>query len=242
MSAENVTSKVVRLDEWRRARALDRGGSSSRLPPDETRVTAVGAARQFSDREWMRLKGQLTAYAFGRTGRRSWDRAEDYAQSAITQFLGHSELWEPERESILKHLCKRVIGIMSNDWHRKRSSFEVAMLPQKLRELEVDDGGEPADEVLDRRRLAAQFRARLEERLAGDEVALTVIVLMTEGIATPKALENASGLKEAQVGEARRRVFYHAKIVSKELGEAMDAEDDESSREDGEDEEEESVR
>jgi hypothetical protein len=229
MTTENVTSNVVRLDDWRRARALDRGGSSSR-------VSAVGASKSFSDREWTRLKGQLTAYAFGRTGRRSWDRAEDYAQSAITQFLANPEPWEPERETILKHLCKRVIGIMSNDWHRKRSSFEVAMLPRKLRELEVDDGGEATDEVLDRRRLAKQFRARLEERLAGDDLALTLIVLMTEGIATPKALEKASGLNEAQVCEARRRIFYHAKIVSKELGEAMDAEDDESLRDDGEEE------
>jgi hypothetical protein len=232
MSTESVTSKVVKLHEWRQARALDRGGSSSR-------VTAVGRATRFSEHDWPRLKAQLTAYAFGRTGRRSWDRAEDYAQSAITQFLERPESWDPARDSVLKHLCKRVIGIMSNDWHRKRSSFEVAMTPRKLRELEVDEGGEPADELLDRRRLAAQFRARLEERLAGDEIALTIVLLMTEGFATPKALENASGLKEAQVGEARRRIFYHAKIVSKELGEAMDAEDDEPPRED---EEEESVR
>jgi DNA-directed RNA polymerase specialized sigma24 family protein len=202
-------------------------------------VTAVGASKSFSDQEWKRIKALVTAYAFKRTGKRSWDRAEDYAQSAMVQYLQHPELWDPARESLVKHLCKRVIGVMSNDWHRKRSSFEVAMLPRRLRELEVDDGGEPADEVLDRRRLAAQFRARLEERLAGDELALTIIVLMTEGIATPKALEKASGLKEAQVCEARRRIFYHAKIVTTELGDEMDAEDDDSPRED---EEEESVR
>jgi len=233
MSIEDVTSNVIRLDDRRRARALDRGTRSSS-------VTAVEPSKRFSDPEWARLKGQLTAYAFGRTGRRSWDRAEDYAQSAITQYLENPRLWDPARESILKHLCKRVIGIMSNDWHRKRSSFEVAMLPRKLRELEVDDGGEPADEVLHRRRLAAQFRERLEERLAGDEIALTIVVLMTEGIHTPAGLENASALKPAQIGEGRRRIFYHAKIVANELGELLDAVADASAGDDKD--EEESVR
>ena len=229
MSTESVTSNVVDLDEWRRARALDRSASSSR-------VTAMSATTRLPEPDWRRLKAQVSAYAFRRTGRRSWEHAEDLAQSAIVQHLTRPAGWDPAHESLLKHLCKRVIGLASNEWHRKRSSFEVAMRWRELAALPVDDGGQPADEVLDQRRLAAQFRARLEARLAGDETALTIIVLMTEGFDTPAALQKASGLPLAQIREARRRIFYHAKLVAEELGEAMDAELDASPAEEDEEE------
>ena len=184
-------SNVVSLAEWRSARALDRDRASSRVravkPADHRESQALGS------QDWGRMQANLAAFAFRRTGRRSMEHAEDLAQDAITKFLARPEGWDPAKEPLLKHLSKRVIGLASNEWSRKRSTLEVAMETREDEAMMVAGDDDPTDEVLDRRRLAAQFRARLEARLAGDENALAIVVLMTEGIDSPAGLHEASG-------------------------------------------------
>jgi hypothetical protein len=188
----------------------------------------MDAATRLRAQDWSEILAGLTAFAYRRTGRRSWPHSEDLAQAAITQLYARPQAWDPEKEPLLKHLCKRVISLASNEWSRKRSSFEVLMDKRRLNELEVADDVEPIDDVLDRRRIAAQFRARLEARLAGDETALAVILAMTEGFDTPAAIGQATGLRHAAIIEARRRIFYNADRVSTELGLEIDAADDEA--------------
>jgi hypothetical protein len=211
-------TNVVSIAEWKRARALDRARGS-------TTVRAVDAGTRLRTEDWGKIQAQVTAFAYRRTRRRSWEHAEDLAQAAITQLLSRPSAWEPAKEPLLKHLCKRVISLASNEWHHKRSSFEVAMEKSELEDLEVADDGEAIEEVIDRRRLAAQFRARLEQRFAGDETALAVIVLMMEGLDSPAALAKASGLPLPQIVEARRRIFYNAETIAAELGHEIDAGD-----------------
>jgi hypothetical protein len=92
--------------------------------------------------------------------------------------------------------------------------------------LEIASDDEPIEDVLDRRRLAARFRERLESRLAGKPTALVVVDLMKEGCDTPLAQHKASGLSLDDLREARRCVFYHAEIVKKELGLELENEED----------------
>jgi hypothetical protein len=223
-----MTTNVISMDEWKRGRALDRAHVRTKVP-------AMDAATRLGAQDWEAILAALAAFAHRRTGKRSWAHAEDLAQAAITQLCARPAGWDPEKEPLLKHLCKRVIGLASNEWSRKRSSFEVLMEQRDLDELEVADDDEPIEDVLDRRRLAARFRARLEERLAGDETALAVVLAMADGRDTPAAVEEATGLKRATVIEARRRIFYSAARVSAELGLEIDeADDDATSADEGE--------
>jgi hypothetical protein len=225
-------TNVISIDEWKQRRALDR-------PPARTMVPAMDGAARLRAQDWAKIFATLSAFAYRRTGKRSWAHAEDLAQSAIAALYARPEAWVAEKEPLLKHLCRRVIGLASNEWSRKRSSFEVMMSEKRLGELEVADDSEAADDVLDRRRMAAEFRVRLERRFAGDETALVVIEAMAEGAVSPAEVVAATGLRVAVVVEARRRIFYNAERVSTELGLEIDAADDDASCGD---EEEEGVR
>jgi DNA-directed RNA polymerase specialized sigma24 family protein len=226
-----MTTNVTSMEEWKRARALDRARP-------QTKVRAMDAASRLGAQDWGKTLAALSAFAYRRTGKRSWAHAEDLAQAAVTALYAKPDAWDPQNEPLLKHLCKRVIGLASNEWSRKRSSFEVAMTDKRLGELEVSDDSEPVEDVLDRRRMALEFRVRLEQRLGGDETALAVIHAMTDGCAKPEEIALETRLKKAVVIEARRRIFYAANAVSTELGLEIDAADDDAMG----DEEEEGVR
>jgi DNA-directed RNA polymerase specialized sigma24 family protein len=225
-----MTTNVTSMEEWKRARGLDRASARSKVQP-------VNAGARLRAQNWAKIQAGVAAFAYRRTGKRSWAHAEDLAQAAITQLWTRPEAWDPDKEPLLKHLCKRVIGIASNEWSRQRSSFEVLMDKTRLSDLQVADDAEPVEDVLDRRRVAAKFRASLEQRLAGDETALVVIEAMAGGFDSPAAVARSTGLKLEAIVEARRRIFYHADAVSKELGLEIDEADD-GDGEEGEEEEE----
>ena len=170
---------------------------------------------------WERITAQLTTFAWKRTKQRSWDYAQELAQEAIAQAFEHLDAWNPEKETLLKHLARRVIGLASNDWTRKRNSFEVA-LDLAPEALEVEGGEEGLDDEVDGRRVAQAFRARLAERLEGDEAAAMVVAQMAHGVDTVAAQARATGLSAAAVREARRRIFYHSEKASLEIARELD--------------------
>jgi RNA polymerase sigma factor (sigma-70 family) len=199
---------------------LDRPRSSSTVRP-------VNAANRLRGQDWEKLRAQLTAFAHRHTRRRSWELAEDLAQTAIADVTTRPEGWDPAKEPLLKHLAKRVISAASNDWSRKRTALEVLFTPSEGEEApDAEDEQDAIEDVIDRRRVAARFRAGLDELVAGDEDAAIVVAEMAEGRDTPAAIAKASGLPLARVRDARRRVFYQAKALAKQMGDAIDAADD----------------
>ena len=124
-----------------------RRGGCGRGSVDHARVSPtvrrMSADAQLRSQDWKRLTAQLTAYAWKRTGRRSWQLAADLAQDAITQAFTTPEAWDPAKEPLLKNLARRVIGLASNDLRRRRNSFECAL------DEEIEDGLSAADTVGD---------------------------------------------------------------------------------------------
>ena len=198
---------------------LDRTRASSTVP-------RMSREDQLRDQNWERITAQLTTFAWNRIRRRSWETAQELAQDAIAAAWAKNDGWDPEKEPLLKHLSKRVIGLASNEWRRKRNSFEAKMSYERLAELPAAIDAPTPDEELDRRRHSALFSERLSARLAGDELATMLVTLMTEGIATPRDQASATGRAIADIREARRRVFYNAGEVSKELAKELDIEDE----------------
>jgi hypothetical protein len=186
----------------------------------------MSASARVRSQNWSRLTAQLTAWAFKRTQQRSWDLAQDLAYEAITQLYENPESWDPDKEPILKHLAKRVIGLASNEWRRKRNSFEVAM-ETSTEWQKVAGAGDAADEELDRLRLAESFRERLAQRLEGDEAATMVVAQMLDEVDSANDQARETEMTVAQIREARRRVFYHAEQASKELAREIDQEEEE---------------
>jgi DNA-directed RNA polymerase specialized sigma24 family protein len=205
----------------------ERGARLDRAPRSST-VRAVSTGDRLRGEDWSKLQAKLTLFAHGRTRKRSWHLAEDLAQTAIADLLARPESWDPEKEPLLKHLAKRVIGLAANEWHSKRSSLE--RLHGSMGgddEPDVDVGEESLDEVIDRRRVAADFRARLDASVGGDEDGALVVTLMAEqGIGSAASLAKASGLPKERMRSARDRVTYRAKAIAQQMGEELDAAED----------------
>jgi hypothetical protein len=206
-------------------------------PPAST-VPGMSAEEQLRKQDWKRIRKQLAAIAFHRTGKRSWAHAEDLAQQAITEAYGRADGWDPAKQELIVHLALRVRGLATNSWRRHRTTFEIAMSVAKRRhgvrhegekgkEIDAPSEDEPIDLALDRRRMADLFNRRLAERLAGDEIALTIVALLKEGTSEPEEQAEAAGLTRAQVRDGRRRLFRHAENVKRELSRELDAEDTE---------------
>jgi hypothetical protein len=212
-----MTTNVTAIGDRKRPATLDRRAASST-------VRAVTPRQKLLDaQDWGTLQANLALYAHKRIGRRSMEEARDLAASAIAGLLKRPESWDPEKEHLFKHLAKRVIGVAHNEWRHKRNQFEVRMRGRvEAAALEVGDDQDSLDDVLDRRRLALRACALIEARLAGKPNALAVVALMKEGLDTPLAQQKASGLSLAELRDARRVVFYHAEIVAKEMGDAIE--------------------
>jgi DNA-directed RNA polymerase specialized sigma24 family protein len=213
--------------------SLDEAASRSRVP-------GMTVEEELRSQDWARIRKQLTNFAWRFTGRRSWENAEDLAQHAIADAYARRDGWDPAKEPLIGNLIRRVRGLVSNEWRRKRNAFEVAMgITFQARDGEGDDedsnldfasGEDAPDEVLDRRRLAKSYREGISQRILGDDVAMAVVALWLDGVTTPAEQAARSGFSEAQIAAARRRVFYHAGQVSKELGLALDSEDAEDGK------------
>jgi DNA-directed RNA polymerase specialized sigma24 family protein len=231
-----MTMQVESRSLRKREREREAGMGTLDATPPPSRVPGMTVEGELRSQDWSRIRRQLSDVAWRITGRRSWEHAEDLAQQAIADAYARIDGWDPAKEPLIRNLIRRVWGLATNSWRRKRNSFEVAMdVAFKSHEGEDDDeddhepdvasGDDGADDVLDRRRIAASYREGISQRLLGDEAAMAVIELLIDGVTNRAEQAARSGLLLAQVAAARRRVFYHAEQVSKELGLALDSED-----------------
>lgn len=230
---------------------LDRTRSLSRVRP-MTDSKVANASEQPARRpveeelraqNWEKILAQLTSFAWKHTGKRSWEHAQDLASEAIANAFARIDGWDPAREPLVGYLSRQVVGLATNSRRRKRNTFEVAMRTAvKTHGVRHDDGGKreidfasddtPADELLDQRRLASLYRDRLAQGFAGDENALAVLALFTEGVDGPAAQVARSGLTLPQIRAARRRIYRHAEALSEELAAELDGEDERATNED----------
>jgi DNA-directed RNA polymerase specialized sigma24 family protein len=174
--------------------------------------------------DWEGLRARLAAFAYRRTGKRSWERANDVAGQAIADACEHGA-WDPDHEPLEKHLVKRVMSLASGEMRRKRSSLEVRM--QYAPEWEdVGSDDEPTDDVLHQRRVAKAFADRLEARLENDVEATLLLPHLSDGVTASTALAEATGLSFEEVRAAQKRIRYQAAIVAQELSTELDSEEE----------------
>jgi DNA-directed RNA polymerase specialized sigma24 family protein len=200
--------------------------TTAAAPPDarDTRMEILRAE------PWSRTGAQLTAIAFKRIRGRSMSDAQDLAQTAIAD--AHQSLarggWDPEKGPLMGYLVGRIVGMTLNERKRKRNACEVWLDEEYEEECGTVGRHEKflaadqptPEEALHRLRFASTFAERLAFRLAGDELALSLVALMKEGLAKPADLAAAMNRDEDEVREARRKIRYHAEEVTKELSAA----------------------
>ena len=177
-------------------------------------VARVDVERALAEQDWQRITAQLTAFAFKRIHRRSWEIARDLAQDAIAQAFAGG--WEPAREPLRRFLCKAVVRLALGDWRRKRTSIELALGDDVL--LELPDEGESLEARTLKRGWIEALHVRLEERMSSDVTATKVLALMIAGVERPHDQAEASGVSLEDIRRARRRLFDAAERVATDLG------------------------
>jgi hypothetical protein len=251
LTTTTTTKAKVTRGAPRRARAAPSTGrvdGESGATTVSSMTVPMTVEEQLRSQDWEEILAKLTTFAWRHTNRRSWELAQDLASQAVADACAHIDGWDPAAEPLLKNLCRRVFGLATKEWRRKRNTFEVAMsravkqygasIDGGRKELDVDSGEEPLDEVIHRRQVAAMFRTRMLAKLAGDEIALVVLEKMLNREEITPAKGKASGLEEEQIQvvrglaatrirDARRRVFRHAESVSAELAEELEEEESE---------------
>jgi len=175
---------------------------------------------------WGKLITQLTTIALKRTGGRSLEDAEDFAQTAITDAYRSPEAggWDPAKGPLENFLVARVIGDAANQRRRKRNVCEVWLDEEveeapgrSVHEKHLAEDKPAPDDALHRLRFASTFDERLTERVAANELATALLPLMREGLSTPRDLAAATGRSVLEVRTARRFIRYHADAITKEL-------------------------
>ncbi len=223
-----VRLRSSRLDRARPSPTVARMTTAAAPPAPDVRDARMELLRL---EPWGRLSAQLTAIAFKRIRGRSMADAQDLAQTAIAD--AHQSLarggWDPEKGPLMGYLVGRIVGMTINERKRKRNTCEVWL----DEEYEEDCGtvcrhekflaaDQPTPEdALHRLRFASTFAERLVLRLAGNDLALSLVALMKEGLAKPAELAAALARTEDDVRAARRQIRYHAEEITKELSAAV---------------------
>jgi hypothetical protein len=169
--------------------------------------------------DWGKLSKRLERYAFVCMGRRSPEAAADAAQSAITQVLDPNYMeWDPNSsQDFFAHLAYVVRGVISSRRQLRSTTGEIATDHDDLAQMATSRDKTP-EEALSDMELVAALNARLVEAFADDPLVTKLVALIADDVATPREQAAATGASYDEVKNARRRLFYAANDMARELG------------------------
>jgi len=175
------------------------------------------AAELLRSADWEKLGVRLARYAFARTGRRSWQDAEDVAQLAIAQAFDPAyKRWDPTAEpDLFRYLGSLVNGIVSN---LRQSHAETRVRPHDHDQLARVAPAVPSPEAeVERGERAERTVQRLRARAAADARVLEVLGFLESGIDTTREHAERLGCTMEEARSARRRLATHLAAVEREL-------------------------
>jgi hypothetical protein len=175
--------------------------------------------------DWGKLSKRLERYAFVCMGKRSQEAAAEAAQTAIMQVLDPQYMeWDPDKTpDLFKHLAYVVRGVISSRRQLRSTTGEIATDDDDLAEMATSREKGP-EAALSEMQIAGVVNARLGEAFADDPLVTKLIALVADDITTPREQAEASGASYDEVRNARRRLFYTANEIARELG--LKSEDD----------------
>lgn len=194
--------------------------------PDDSRLLRESAAARAAritahveKLEWDRLFTRLTRWAYVCTRRRSYELAEEIAQTALTQVLDPFYVeWDPEREpDLFDHLCNVARGIISNRRRKRALAREVAIDAEALEDMPIAGDANPERELSSRQE-ANTLADKLGTAFANDTLVTKIVALAVDGVTTPREQAEATGAPIEDVRNARKRLFRAAADVARELG------------------------
>jgi DNA-directed RNA polymerase specialized sigma24 family protein len=158
--------------------------------------------------DWASLSKRLTELAWRKIHKRSWEDAEDIAQTAIRRVFDPScQRWNPKTQpNIFWFLGNMVPGVIANERRKRRAGrVETPYEHEDLEEL-ATDRIEATDVAMARRERAWNIVEELRKQVATDRAAAAVLAAFEDEIDDPQAQAEATGLAMQAVYNARSKL------------------------------------
>jgi len=186
----------------------------------EKRARADARLRAITKAEWARIHKELLAWGLWRT--KNPVRAQDLAQEAIMRVLdARWEPWDPDANPDLLLFLRSIINRnLANEKVTRRRHREIQMDAEDFNAIR--DNARTPESIVATHDLADKRMTELRTRLAGDEEALERVDQFEQGVDSAED-QRADSDKEIEIiRNARRRVFFHAENVKREISAERD--------------------
>ncbi len=163
-----------------------------------------------ANQDWASLTKRLTQFAYRKIHKRSWEEAEDIAQTAIRRaFDPKCQRWNPKAQpNVFWFLGNVAQGVIANRRRKlKTGRVETPHDHQGLDELaESADAIDATDEVLARRHRAALIVRELARQVAAERACALVLAAFQAEIDDPREQAASTGLAMQAVYNARSKL------------------------------------
>jgi DNA-directed RNA polymerase specialized sigma24 family protein len=176
--------------------------------PDTAPLSPEQYEELLAKQDWASLSKSLTKFAWNKTHRRSWEEAEDLAQSAIRRvFDARLQRWNPKTQPNVFWFLGNIVANLVKDERRKFKGGRVET-PHDHEGLDslAPEAVDATDEVLARRQRAALIVRGLEQRVASDRPCALVLAAFQAEVDDPREQASSTGLAVQTVYNARSRL------------------------------------
>jgi DNA-directed RNA polymerase specialized sigma24 family protein len=188
--------------------------------PDTALLSSDQYEELLAKQDWASLSKSLTKFAWNKTHRRSWEEAEDLAQSAIRRaFDARLQRWNPKTHPNVFWFLGNIVMSLVKDERRKFKGGRVEV-PHDHESLDglAPEAVDATDEVLARRQRAALIVRELEQRVALDRPCALVLAAFQAEVDDPREQASSTGLAVPTVYNARSRL----RALATELAQTFD--------------------
>jgi hypothetical protein len=158
--------------------------------------------------DWASLSQRLTEFAWRKIHKRSWEEAEDIAQTAIRRaFDPKCRRWNPKAQpSVFWFLGNMVGGIIANHRRRLKGGRIETLYDQEGLEDLAPEAIDATDATLARRQRATLIVRELERRVAADRACTLVLAAYQAEVDDPREQAERAVLAMQAVYNARSKL------------------------------------
>ena len=176
--------------------------------PDTHALSRTQYEDLLANQDWATLSKRLTEFAYRKINRRSWEEAEDIAQTAIRRaFDPELQRWNPKAQpNVFWFLGNVAQGVIANRRRQLKSGRVETLYDQEGLDDLAPEAIDATDEVLARRHRAVLIVRELARQVATDRACALVLGAFQAEIDDPREQAASTGLAMQAVYNARSKL------------------------------------
>jgi DNA-directed RNA polymerase specialized sigma24 family protein len=176
--------------------------------PDTLPLSPAQYESLLASQDWATLSKRLTEFAYRKIHKRSWEEAEDIAQTAIRRaFDPKSRRWNPKAQpNVFWFLGNVAQGVIANRRRQLKSGRVETLYEHEGLDQLAPEAIDATDEVLARRHRAALIVRELARQVATDRACVLVLGAFQAETDDPREQSASTGLGMQAVYNARSKL------------------------------------